>query len=108
AEAYVALLQATPYAPPTDQKPSDELLAYLVEQGRVVDAGGGVVFAKEGYDAMVEIVVNHLRANETVTLAQVRDLLGTSRRYVQQLLDQMDAQRITLRRGDDRVLRRAP
>ncbi len=108
ADAYLTLLRASPFAPPTDQKLNDELVAYLVEKGEVVDAGAGVVFTTEAYNSMVEIVVTHLRTNESVTLAQVRDLLGTSRRYVQSLLDEMDEQRITIRRGDERVLRHAP
>ena len=50
-------------------------------------------------------VVELLKTQRSVTLAQVRDLLGTSRRYVQALLEHMDDQRITLRRGDERFLR---
>ncbi len=40
-----------------------------------------------------------------MTLAQVRDLLGTSRKYAQALLENMDQERITRRVGDERVLR---
>jgi selenocysteine-specific elongation factor len=36
----------------------------------------------------------------------VRDSLGTSRRYAQALLEHLDAKRVTLRRGDEHVLRR--
>jgi len=43
-----------------------------------------------------------------VTLAQVRDLLGTSRKYAQALLEHMDEERITRRVGDERVLRGPP
>ena len=50
-------------------------------------------------------VTELLQRQGTVTLAQVRDLLGTSRRYVQALLERMDEDRITVRRGDERVLR---
>jgi len=41
-----------------------------------------------------------------VTLAEVRDILSTSRKYSQALLEHMDAERITRRVGDARVLRR--
>jgi len=47
-----------------------------------------------------------LVAEGSVTLARVRDELGSSRRYVQALLEHFDAERLTLRRGDERVLRR--
>ena len=54
---------------------------------------------------MVDAVVGLLRERQTVTMAEVRDTLGSSRRYVQALLEHMDSQRITARRGDARVLR---
>ena len=47
----------------------------------------------------------HLHAHGTVTVAQVRDLFGTSRKYVLALLEHLDAQGITRRIGDERVLR---
>jgi selenocysteine-specific elongation factor len=50
-------------------------------------------------------VVSHLKEQGKVTLAQVRDMLGTSRRYAQALMEHLDDQRITQRVGDERVLR---
>ena len=105
ADAYVAALAASPYAPPTDRPVGLDLLAYLEEAGRVVSTGDGLVFAAEAYGEMVERVVAHLKERQTVTLAQVRDLLGTSRKYAQALLERMDQQRVTRRVGDERVLR---
>jgi hypothetical protein len=40
-------------------------------------------------------------------MAQVRDLLGSSRRYVQPFLEELDRRHVTMRRGDERLLRRA-
>jgi selenocysteine-specific elongation factor len=104
AEAYVSSLRASPATPPTDQAPDEELLAYLVENGDVVDVGGSTVFAADAYQNMTEAVIAYLREHETVTMAQARDLLGSSRRYVQPFLEFLDAARITMRRGDERVL----
>jgi selenocysteine-specific elongation factor len=42
----------------------------------------------------------------SITLARARDELGTSRKYAQAYLEHLDAEHITLRRGDERVLRR--
>jgi selenocysteine-specific elongation factor len=105
-DTYVAALEASPYAPPTDTKLPRDLLAYLVEAGRVVAVGDGVVFAAEAYREMVERVVAHLRAQGSITLAQVRDMFGTSRKYAQALLDHLDSKRVTRRVGDERVLGR--
>ena len=42
----------------------------------------------------------------SITLAGLRDELGTSRKYAQAYLEHLDGEHITLRRGDERVLRR--
>jgi selenocysteine-specific elongation factor len=50
-----------------------------------------------------------VRAEGEITLARLRDELGTSRRYAQALLEHLDAARVTRRLPDDRrVLRRTP
>jgi selenocysteine-specific elongation factor len=105
AAAYVASLAAQPYSPHGDERPEDDLLAYLQEQGEVVATGDGVVFAAGAYDEMAARVAAHLREKGTVTLAEVRDMFGTSRKYAQALLEHMDARGVTRRRGDERVLR---
>jgi selenocysteine-specific elongation factor len=53
---------------------------------------------------MVERIVQHLRQHETVTLAQVRDMFGASRKYAQAILEHLDERRTTRRVGDERVL----
>ena len=41
-----------------------------------------------------------------ITVAELRDALGTSRKYAQALLEHLDATRVTVRHGDRHVLRR--
>jgi selenocysteine-specific elongation factor len=41
-----------------------------------------------------------------VTIATLRDAFGSSRKYAQALLEHFDASRVTIRQGDDHVLRR--
>jgi selenocysteine-specific elongation factor len=54
--------------------------------------------------AMVERIIS---SEGQITLARLRDELGTSRKFAQALLEHLDAARVTLRREDDtRVLRR--
>jgi selenocysteine-specific elongation factor len=105
ADAYLAALASSPYAPPTDRAPPPDLLAYLEEAGQVVSVGEGVVFSAEAYREMVERITEHLRRESTITLAQVRDMFATSRKYAQALLEHLDRRRVTRRVGDARVLR---
>jgi len=61
-------------------------------------------------DALAEVrrrVVAIVEAEGAVTLARLRDDLGTSRQFAQALLEYLDAAKVTVRRPDDtRVLRR--
>jgi selenocysteine-specific elongation factor len=105
AEAFLGLLKASPFSPPSDQLPEPELLAYLSERGDVVPVGEGVVFSSEAFATITQRILDHLKDHESVTLAEVRDMLGTSRRYAQAILEHLDELRVTRRVGDARVLR---
>ncbi|HEY4668771.1 MAG TPA: SelB C-terminal domain-containing protein, partial [Tepidiformaceae bacterium] len=104
-DGFLAALRDGRFSPPTEGLPPPELLTYLVEQGLVEDTGAGVVFDRKVFDEMVQRVREHIEANGSITLAGVRDLFGTSRKYAQAFLERLDALRITRRVGDERVLR---
>jgi selenocysteine-specific elongation factor len=50
-------------------------------------------------------VEQFLRSNKQMTMAQFRDLIGTSRKYAVPLLEWFDGRGITVRSGDFRMLR---
>jgi selenocysteine-specific elongation factor len=105
AKAYVEALGVHPYAPAPESTPDDDVLAFLEARGEIVRAGEGIAFATEAYARMVAAVTNHIEAKGAITLAEVRDLLDTSRKYAQALMEHLDSERITRRVGDARVLR---
>jgi selenocysteine-specific elongation factor len=79
-----------------------ELAAFLEEQGRLRRVGDGLAVSAELYDRGVETV----RAEAPLTLARFRDAMGISRRTAQLLLERYDADGLTRRVGEERVLRR--
>jgi selenocysteine-specific elongation factor len=103
--SFVASLDASPYSPPGEDLPSPDLLSYLSERGDVVAVAEGVVFGRKAFDEIRARIVDHLTNHQTITLAQVRDLFGTSRKYAQAILEYLDETRVTRRVGDERVLR---
>jgi len=103
-EAFLRALTANPYAPPGDLIPEPDLLNLLIEQRQVVKISNDVVFAASAYDEMVAKVTARIRAQGQVTLAEVRDMFQTSRKYAQALLEYLDGKKITRRTGDVRVL----
>ncbi|MBI4306140.1 MAG: selenocysteine-specific translation elongation factor [Chloroflexi bacterium] len=105
ADAYLASLASSRYTPPTDQKIDPEILNALVMQGRVIKANEDVVFLKSAYEEMATRVVERINTKGKVTLADLRDMFGQSRKYILAVLEHMDRMQLTRRVGDDRVLR---
>ncbi len=106
-DAFLEALGKNPYSPPADMIPEPELLNLLIEQQKVVKLSETVVFSTAAYSEMVEQITSLIKAEGKTTLAEVRDLLKTSRKYVQALLEHLDEKKITRRVGDERVLYRA-
>jgi len=104
-DAFLHSLAENPYAPGSDQIPEPDLLNMLIQQQRVVKVSDDVVFSVSAYDEMVKKVTSHIKAHGKVTLAEVRDLFKTSRKYAQAFLEYLDEKKITRRTGDERVLR---
>ena len=83
-----------------------ELARYLEQAGRLVRLGDGTAVGTTAYEEARRLVVEECDAAGSITLARFRDLLGTSRKSAQLLLERLDADRVTRRVGDERVLRR--
>jgi selenocysteine-specific elongation factor len=81
------------------------LLSVLIDQGKVVRVTDGVVFDAGAYREMTERIVQHLKDQGNITVAEARTMFDTSRKYILPLLEHMDQQQITRRTGDERVLR---
>lgn len=101
---------SNPYATPSvkecQTEAGEEILNALIELGELVLVSQEVIFRKTDYDAMVTRVEATIRAQGQVTLAEVRDLFNTTRKYGQALLEHLDAIGVTTRDGDARKLRR--
>lgn len=97
-------LSKSPYSPPGDLIPEPDLLNLLIERGEVVKVSNSVVFSASAYNEMVERVTAHIKEQGKITLAEVRDIFNTSRKYAQALLEHLDSNKITRRVGDERVL----
>ena len=104
-DEYLRRLESEPFSPPTDIEIDAEVVNLLDDEGRVVKAGGGVVFSAGAYKQMVERVSAHIEEHGEITVGDARNLFGTSRKYALALMDHLDHTRITRRVGDARVLR---
>ncbi|MBA2474910.1 MAG: SelB C-terminal domain-containing protein, partial [Actinobacteria bacterium] len=84
-----------------------ELGAYLETEGRLVRLGDGQAVGAEAFETARRALVEECGREGRITLARFRDLLGASRRTAQLLLERFDADGLTRRVGDERVLRRS-
>ena len=103
-----ATLSAAGHEPPLDAdldaEPAD--LEALRAHGRVERLGRTMHIHADALAEVQRRVVAVIERDGSITIASLRDELQTSRRYAQALLELLDAQRVTLRVGDERVLRR--
>jgi selenocysteine-specific elongation factor len=95
----------TPSVAQVEERVGSDVLSALLEQGRLVRLGEDVLLLAETYEEMRDAIVAHLHTQGTITVAQVRDMFDTSRKYALALLGYLDEKRITRRVGDERVLR---
>jgi selenocysteine-specific elongation factor len=86
--------------------PDAQLAAFLERRGDLVRIGDGLAVSREAYDRAREVLVEECTRAGAITLARFRDLLGISRRPAQVLLERFDADGLTRRLGEGRVLRR--
>jgi selenocysteine-specific elongation factor len=102
--------EQNPYSPPgvreCQTEVGEEVFNALVELGTIMTVSSEVAFRRQDYDLMVIETRKMLEQNGKITLAEVRDLFGTSRKYAQALLEHLDATGVTVRDGDFRRLRR--
>jgi selenocysteine-specific elongation factor len=85
----------------------DELARYLEARGRLVRLGDGYAIGADAHELAKDVMLGECRAAGGITLARFRDLAGVGRRDAQLLLERFDADGLTRRVGDRRVLRRA-
>ena len=91
----------------TDLGIARKVLGKLASDGKIVRISSELHFSAEAIAGARDSLTGYLRDHpEGATAAQLRDALGVSRKYAIPLLEYFDAQGLTRREGDVRVLRK--
>jgi selenocysteine-specific elongation factor len=102
--------EVNPFSPPSvkecQAEVGEEIVNALIEMDEFVTVSPDVIFRKSDFGTMVAQIRKILEQNGKITLAEVRDLFKTSRKYAQALLEHLDATGMTVRDGDFRRLRK--
>ncbi|MDP1713861.1 MAG: selenocysteine-specific translation elongation factor [Anaerolineales bacterium] len=109
-EELMRKFEKTPYATPSvkecQAQVGEEVINALIEMGELIPVSQDVIFRKKDYEEMVEEIKTAIQQKGQITLAEVRNMLDTTRKYIQALLEHLDAIGITMRDGDARKLRK--
>lgn len=81
------------------------IIRILTENGDLVSIGDGLLLASPVVDKAKDAARKLAQSPEGLTVGTLRDATGSSRKVILPLLEWMDAQNFTMRRGDGRVLR---
>ena len=100
-----AALAANPISPPApaDLGLDPEVTAALLDRGDLVKIAPDIYYARATYDQLVARVLAVIDERGSITVADVRDRFGTTRKYAVPLLEHLDEVRVTRRQGDLRV-----
>jgi len=82
-----------------------DIISNLTTTGDLVKIYDQIYFTKQRYDVMVDRIKTHFQSQDKITLADCRDMLDTSRKYVVPILEHLDNIGLTKRVEDYRMLR---
>lgn len=103
--------ESNPFSPPSvkecQAEVGEEVLNALIESSELIAVSPDVIFRKPDHEQMIARIQEMLRTQGKISLAEVRDLFGTSRKYAQAVLEDLDARGITIRDGDFRKLKKS-
>ncbi len=80
-----------------------EYILYLLGRGELVKINEQILFSRNAYQQAVTRILQFLEEQGELKLADARDLLDSSRKYVLPLLEHLDSLRVTSRNGDVRL-----
>ena len=99
--------RSDPYKTPSYAEASedigDDLLQALIARGDLVQASAEVLFEAQGWKSLTEGILEAIDEAGQISVADLRDRFGTSRKYALATLEYMDRLRLTKRVGDARV-----
>ena len=78
------------------------IMPTLVRRGVLLRLGGIHVYSKT-IQNIVAVIQRHFQSNESLSVAELRDLINTSRKYAMPIMEYLDLHKYTKREGDKRV-----
>jgi selenocysteine-specific elongation factor len=116
AGSLLKLLDAAGKEPPTVKELAEALgcsekevrdhLALLLRDNSVVRVSADILYASSALDVIRQQLITFLQQHGEIIPADFRELTGLSRKFMIPLLEHFDSEKLTIRTGDKRVLRK--
>lgn len=110
----ISVLEKARFQPPSKEEVSEalnvpiktvtDMLKLLSKEGRLVRINDSMYITASVHTEMLGILRSFYAGHPSMTVAEFRDLLGTSRKYALPFLEYLDSNKMTLRVGDVRKL----
>ena len=105
----IAALRERKFDPPTlsslasGGKVHQQAIKYIIETGEGYKCGSDFLFLAEAWSEIVTFVRDHLKKQERLAVADLRDRFGFTRKFAIPVFEDLDRLGITARDGDYRV-----
>src|SRR3989441_923013 len=112
-EHIVHMLSEGRFAPPAREELAegagdgvafDRMFRALRDEGTIIEIAPGIAFHRDVLEDIKAVVAAEIAAHGNITVAGLRDRLGTSRKYALTVLEYFDSIKVTRRIDDARVL----
>jgi selenocysteine-specific elongation factor len=107
-------LRATPFQPPSERELEGRLgvkaemlrkvVNLLIEDGEIIRLEAGLIMHRDAIEAAKARISEYLKQHGEGTASELKGVLQTTRKYAVPLLEFLDREGITRRRGDKRTL----
>ncbi len=104
------LFKKQPANPPTKKElsnaiqGSDYIVRFMCDLNMLVALEEGILFESSDYQKIKERIIDVLTEKGKITIQDIRNLFGFSRKYILPLMKKLDKEGITAQEGDERVL----
>lgn len=105
----IETLKIEPYAPPTlaelagKGKVYQQAIKYILDTGEAYKCGGDFIFLTDIWREILIFIKNKLSTDDRLTVSELRDRFGFTRKFAIPILEETDRAGLTRREGDVRV-----
>jgi selenocysteine-specific elongation factor len=83
----------------------NKMMKSLIDQDKLVRLNNKVTYHRDILQDAQKIVMDHIKENQSITIAELRDKLKLSRKYTQAILEYFDTIGLTKRKEDRHVIK---